>query len=174
VQQVVRLFIMRRLLHSLRAASLATLFAFAANYAVAAPEAGGNATPKVNVDSKGVILKGYDAVAYFTQGKPVKGDRAIKSTYKGATYLFASAADKNAFDKNPAKYVPQYGGFCAYGVSVGVLADIEGPGGFIHNGKLYVCGNEVAGKSFRSDLKGNIAKADANWPKLSGAHSPKS
>jgi YHS domain-containing protein len=80
-----------------------------------APKAKGNETTKVNVDSKGVILKGYDAVAYFTQGKPVKGDPAIKSTYHGATHLFASAADKAAFDKNPAKYVLQYGGFCAYG-----------------------------------------------------------
>ena len=135
---------------------------FSANSANAAPKAKGNETTKVNVDSKGVILKGYDAVAYFTQGKPVKGDPAIKSTYHGATHLFASAADKAAFDKNPAEYVLQYGGFCAYGVSVGLLSDIEGPGGFVHNGKLYVCGDEAAEKSFRSDLKRNIAKADAN------------
>src|SRR5258707_10161594 len=122
---------MRTLLNSLIAASVATLVAFAADYAVAAPKAGGNATPKVNVDNKGVILKGYDAVAYFTEGKPVKGNPAIKSTHDGATYLFASSENKTAFDKNPAKYVPQYGGFCAYGVSVGVLSDIEGPGGFV-------------------------------------------
>jgi YHS domain-containing protein len=115
---------------------------FSANSAHAAPKAKGNETTKVKVESKGVILKGYDAVACFTQGKPVKGDPAIKSTYHGATYLFASKADKAAFDKNPAKYVLQYGGFCAYGVSVGVLSDIEGPGGFVHNGKLYVCGDE--------------------------------
>jgi len=66
----------------------------------------------VNIDSQGVILKGCDVVAYFKQRKPVKGDPAIKSLYQGATYLFASGANKADFDKDPAKYVPQYGGFC--------------------------------------------------------------
>ena len=127
---------MKRVLPFLISVFVATVVFFSANGTNAAPKAKGNEATKVNVDSNGVILKGYDAVAYFTQGKPVKGDPAIKSTYDGATYLFASAADKAAFDKNPAKYVPQYGGFCAYGVSVGVLSDIEGPGGFVHDGKL--------------------------------------
>ena len=164
---------MKRVLPFLISVFVATVVFFSANSTNAAPKAKGNEATKVNVDSNGVILKGYDAVAYFTQGKPVKGDPAIKSTYDGATYLFASAADKAVFDKNPAKYVPQYGGFCAYGVSVGVLSDIEGPGGFVHDGKLYVCGDEAAGKSFRSDLKRNIAKADANWPKLVASQSAK-
>jgi YHS domain-containing protein len=114
-------------------------------------------------------LKGYDAVAYFKQGKPIKGNPEIKSSYQGATYLFASAEDKADFDKDPAKYAPQYGGFCAYGVSVGVLADIEGPDGFVYRGKLYVCGNEDAGKDFNTDVDSNIEKADANRQKLSGS-----
>jgi YHS domain-containing protein len=160
---------MKRVPSLLMSVFVATVVFFSANNTNAAPKA----TTKVNVDSHGVILKGYDAVAYFTQGKPVKGNPAIKSTHDGATYLFASAENKAAFDKNPAKYVPQYGGFCAFGVSVGVLSDIEGPGGFVHDGKLYVCGDEAAGKSFRSDLKRNIAKADANWPKLVASKSAK-
>ena len=136
----------------------------------AAPkEAKGSTTAKVNVDSQGVILKGYDAVAYFKQGKAVKGNPEIKSSYQGATYLFASAEDKADFDKDPAKYAPQYGGFCAYGVTLGVLADIEGPDGFVYKDKLYVCGDEDAGKSFRTDLDSNIEKADTNWQKLSGS-----
>jgi YHS domain-containing protein len=133
------------------------------------PVSKGSTTAKINVDSQGVILKGYDAVAYFKQGKPVKGNPEIKSSYQGATYLFASAEDKTDFDKDPAKYSPQYGGFCAYGVSVGVLADIEGPDGFVYKGKLYVCGNKDAGKDFNTDLDSNIEKADANWQKLSGS-----
>jgi YHS domain-containing protein len=77
-------------------------------------------------------LKGYDAVAYFKQlGKPVKGNPEIKSSFQGATYLFASAQNKADFDKDPAKYAPQYGGFCAYGVTIGVLADIVGSDGFV-------------------------------------------
>ena len=79
-------------------------------------------TAAINVDSKGVILKGYDAVAYFKQGKPLKGNPTIESTYQGVTYLFASAANKADFDKDPAKYVPRYGGFCAYGVANGVIS----------------------------------------------------
>ena len=105
----------------------------------------------------------------FKQGKPLTGNPEIKSSYQGATYLFASAEDKADFDKDPAKYGPQYGGFCAYGVTVGVLSDIEGPDGFVYKGKLYVCGNKDAGKSFMTDLDSNIEKADTNWQKLSGS-----
>jgi YHS domain-containing protein/membrane-associated phospholipid phosphatase len=133
------------------------------------PVSKASTTAKINVDSQGVILKGYDAVAYFKQEKSVKGNPEIKSSYQEATYLFASAEDKADFDKDPAKYAPQYGGFCAYGVTVGVLSDIEGPDGFVYKGKLYVCGNKDAGKSFMTDLDSNIEKADTNWQKLSGS-----
>jgi len=126
-------------------------------------------TGKVNLDSQGVILKGYDVVAYFKQGKQVKGNPEIKSSYKGATYLFALAENKADFDKDPEKYAPQYGGFCAYGVTVGVLADIEGPDGFVYKDKLYVCGNKDAGKSFMSEIDSNIDKADTNWRRLTGS-----
>jgi YHS domain-containing protein/membrane-associated phospholipid phosphatase len=138
---------------------------------VAAPkEAKGSMTAKVNVNSQGVILKGYDAVAYFKQlGKPVKGNPEIKSSYQGATYLFTSAENKADFDKDPAKYAPQYGGFCAYGLTIGVLADIEGSDGFVYKDKLYVCGNKDAETSFITDLDSNIEKADTNWRQLSGS-----
>jgi YHS domain-containing protein len=124
---------------------------------------------KVNIDSQGFILKGYDAVAYFKQGKPVKGNPAIESAYQGATYLFASAANKTDFDENPVKYAPQYGAFCSYGVTNGVLFDPEGPGAFlVYKGKLYVCGNQGALKEFKNDIDSNIEKADANWLQLAG------
>jgi hypothetical protein len=58
--------------------------------------------------------------------------------------------------------------FAAYGVAYGVLADIEGPDGFVYKGKLYVCGDKNAGENFRTDLDNNIEKADTNWQKLSG------
>jgi len=133
-------------------------------------EANGSETAKVNVDSKGVILKGYDAVAFFKQGKPVKGNPAIESTYQGATYLFASSADKDDFANDPEKYAPKYGGFCAYGVANGVLVDIEGPDAFtVFKGKLYFCGNQTALKSFKSNIDSNIEKADTNWRQLTGS-----
>jgi YHS domain-containing protein len=112
-------------------------------------------------------LKGYDAVAYFKQSRPVKGNPEIKSSYQGATYLFASAEDKADFDKDPAKYGPQYGGFCAYGVLKGALDDFEGPGDFvIYKGKLYLCGNESALEIFKNNIDSNIEKSDANWRRL--------
>jgi YHS domain-containing protein len=125
---------------------------------------------KLNVDSQGVILKGCDVVAYFKEGKPVKGSSAIATAYRGATYFFASATNKAEFEKDPAKYAPQYGGFCAYGVTSGVLADPEGPTAFlVYKGKLYICGNQGALKSFKSDIDRNIDKADKNWRQLSGS-----
>jgi YHS domain-containing protein len=185
---------MKGLLHSMTAASIAAGVAFASsnpvgasdrqtpdsaqNTAVNAPSvlaqnaadvARGGTTPKVNIDSQGVILKGYDVVGYFKQGKPVKGDPAIKSLYQGATYLFASAANKADFDKDPAKYVPQYGGFCSYAVVKGILADLEGPDAFtVYKGKLYLGGNEDALRSFKNDIDGNIDKANSNWRRITG------
>jgi YHS domain-containing protein len=126
-------------------------------------------TTKVNVDSQGVIVNGYDVVAYFKQGKPVKGNPAFESTYQGATYLFASSVDKADFDKDPAKFAPRYGAFCSYGVTVGVLADLEGPDAFaIYKGRLYLCGNQGALKEFKTDIESNIVKADTNWQLLAG------
>jgi YHS domain-containing protein len=124
---------------------------------------------KVNVDSQGVTVNGYDVVAYFKQGKPVKGTPAFESTYQGATYLFASSVDKGDFDKDPGKYAPRYGAFCSYGVTMGVLADLEGPEAFaIYKGRLYLCGNQGALKAFKTNIDSNIVKADSNWRLLAG------
>jgi YHS domain-containing protein len=135
----------------------------------ASKEEEGSNTP-VDVDGRGVMLKGYDTVAYFKQGKPLKGDPAISSTYRGVTYLFASAANKADFDKDPAKYVPQYGGFCAYAVANGVISGIESPNAFtIYKGKLYLGGNQDALKSFKTNIDRNIGNADLYWRLLSGS-----
>ena len=185
---------MKGLLHFLTVASLAAVPVLAGNSAVSASEkqildaeqniltsgqilvaqnnatkeAKGGESAKVNVDANGVILKGCDTVAYFEQGKPIKGDSALKSTCWGATYLFASAADKAIFEKEPTKYAPQYGGFCAYGVVKGALDDFEGLGDFIvYKGKLYLCGNKSALEIFTTNIDSNIEKADANWQRLS-------
>ncbi len=119
--------------------------------------------PKLNLDSNGVILKGYDPVAYFKQGKAVKGKSSIRSTYNGAIYLFASESDKADFDKSPDKFAPQYGGFCAYSMSKHRARDIDPNVFFIYKGKLYVCTNESGLKVFKSDPDANVKKADDNW-----------
>jgi YHS domain-containing protein len=119
--------------------------------------------PKLNVDEKGVILKGYDAVAYFKEGKAVKGDPKYSSTFQGATYYFASAADKATFDKSPAKYKPQYGGYCANAMTKGKLNDIDPNAFFIYKGKLYVCTGETQLNTFKAKPDSNIKKADKKW-----------
>ena len=128
-------------------------------------EQSAKAAPKarVNVDSNGVILKGYDAVAYFTRHQAVKGNPAVQTRFGGAIYYFASVADKVAFNKNPSKYVPQYGGFCAYHLSKGELKDSDPTAFLIHKGKLYICSDADGVKEFRSNIDQNIRKADDYW-----------
>jgi len=98
-----------------------------------------------------------------------KGIRQSKVSYQGATYLFASEADKAAFDKDSAKYAPQYGGFCAYGVVKGALDDFEDLFVFtIYKSKLFLCGNPGALEIFMTNIDRNIDTADANWRQLTG------
>src|SRR5919106_3751017 len=81
---------------------------------------------EANTDATGVVLRGYDPVAYFTQGKPVVGDEQFSAEHAGGKYLFSTAANRDAFIANPAKYAPQYGGYCAFGVAEGAEVD-DGP-----------------------------------------------
>jgi YHS domain-containing protein len=118
---------------------------------------------KMNVDNNRVILKGYDPVAYFTQNKAIKGNAKYQSTYQGATYYFSSAADLAIFKRNPSKYVPQYGGFCAYHESKGEMKDSDPAAFLIYKGKLYVCSAADSAKDFRSNIDENIRKADDYW-----------
>ena len=115
-------------------------------------------------------MKGYDAVAYFKQGKPLKGNPEIASTYQGVRYLFASAANKADFDKIRQSMFRSMAAFCAYGVANGVLSNTEDPNAFtLYKGKLYLCGNQDALKSFKADIDDNIAKADAYWRQVTGS-----
>jgi YHS domain-containing protein len=118
---------------------------------------------RMNVDSNGVILKGYDPVAYFTRHQAVKGNPAIQTSYGGAIYYFVSVADKVAFSKNPSKYVPQYGGFCANHMSKAEMKDSNPAAFFIYKGKLYVCSSADGVTEFRSNIDENIRKADDYW-----------
>lgn len=118
----------------------------------------------VNVDKTGLGLKGYDPVAYFTQNQPVKGDPQFVSTYNGVRYQFASAANKATFDGSPAKYEPQFGGFCAYAASEGHTAKIEPDAFEILNGRLLLQYDRDVRDLFNKDPQGRLKKADANWP----------
>ncbi len=118
----------------------------------------------VNLDKNGVAIQGYDPVAFFTQNKPVKGNAQFQSHYKGANYYFVSADDKAAFDANPTKYEPQFGGFCAYGVSVGKVFPIKVETFQIVNGRLLLQYDLDVKDKFNKDQAGNLDKADKNWP----------
>ena len=122
----------------------------------------------VNKTPDGLGLKGYDPVAYFTEGKPVKGFAEFLYEWIGAKWYFSSAANRDLFAANPEKYAPQYGGYCAYAVSKGHTADINPSVWKIVAGKLYLNNGYLAGKLWQHDIPGNIEKADKNWPKLLG------
>jgi YHS domain-containing protein len=142
--------------------SMAVLFVFlAATALVAAKE-----KTLLNADANGVVLHGYDAVAYFTGDAAMKGDAKYKATYKGGTYYFASDANRKLFKKDPAKYAPQYGGYCAMAVSMGQLEDADPKMFTVHNNKLLVQRNEKAHQMFLSNPDMLHQKADQQWPEL--------
>jgi YHS domain-containing protein len=113
-----------------------------------------------------VMLKGYDPVAYFKQGKAVRGKPTIRSTYNGVTYFFASKADKADFDQSHAKFEPQYGGFCANSMANGKKSDSDPTAFFIYKGKLYVCSAPAAKRELTSNPEATISRADKNWLNL--------
>jgi YHS domain-containing protein len=128
--------------------------------------AAGAQAQKVNT-SGGLAVKGYDVVAYVTAGKPVEGSEQFVHRVGGTTYRFASAANRDAFAQEPDRYLPQFGGFCAYAVSRGYTADIDPQAWRIVGGKLYLNYDRGVQKTWEQDLAGNIGKGDVNWPALS-------
>lgn len=111
-------------------------------------------------------LHGVDPVAFITLGNRIDGRAEHAAVHDGVAYYFATAANRDAFAKNPARYVPQNGGFCTFGVSVGKKFDGDPRYAAVENGKLYVFLNEEIFKAFQKDRAGTIAKADANWAKI--------
>ena len=114
----------------------------------------------------GLAIEGHDPVAYFTDNRAVKGNPKFQSDYEGANYCFAGPEHKTLFDANPAKYAPAYGGYCGYAASIDRLSPISPEWFQIIDGKLILQHNKKAYDKFNVDLKGNIIKADQNWPGL--------
>ena len=120
----------------------------------------------VNTDKQGLALRGHDPVAFFTAGKPVAGDYRYESNYQGTRYRFSSAENKKLFDAEPAKYIPQFGGYCAYGVSRGYAVDVELDAFQIVDGRLLMQYNKDVRDKFNEAPQANLKKADENWPKV--------
>ena len=112
----------------------------------------------------GIALKGYDPVAYFTDGHPTKGEDQYSFQWKGVRYRFASAESLQRFKADPEKYLPQYGGYCAYAMSLDRIADIDPYRWAIVGGKLYLNNGFIAQDLWSLNKSGNIASADRNWP----------
>ncbi|MCL4845080.1 MAG: hypothetical protein KJ066_00965 [Acidobacteria bacterium] len=120
---------------------------------------------KTNV-SRGLALHGYDPVSYFTEGKAVKGHPDVTATDGTVTYRFANIANRDMFARDPSKYRPQYGGFCAYGVSQGYTVDVDPEAFAVVDGKLYLNYSKRVQRTWDQDRAGYIDRADAAWPRL--------
>ncbi|MCW5730662.1 MAG: YHS domain-containing protein [Alphaproteobacteria bacterium] len=114
----------------------------------------------------GVAINGYDPVASFSDGKPVTGRAEFSHAWRGATWRFASAANRDQFAAAPERYAPQYGGFCAYGVTQGYAVKTEPDAWKIVDGKLYLNYDQSVQKRWSGDIPGYIAKADQRWPEV--------
>jgi len=125
-------------------------------------------TKSVNKSFTGLAIKGFDPVAYFTEKKPVKGDKAHRFEWHGANWDFSSAANLNAFKAAPEKYAPQYGGYCAWAMADGKTAGINPKQWTVLGGKLYLNYNADIQKKWTADRANLITKADAAWQKRSG------
>ena len=116
--------------------------------------------------SASIAIKGYDQVAYFKQGAPTKGSSQFAQQWMGATWLFASAENRDLFAANPEQYAPQYGGYCAYAVSEGHTASIDPEAWKIVDGKLYLNYSKGVQKKWQQDTASRIQRGDKNWPSL--------
>ena len=110
-----------------------------------------------------VMMKGTDVVTYFTQNKDVQGNPSIKSTYEKVTFYFSSAENKALFDKEPMKYQPQYGGYCANGIVYGIPWGGDADSWRMIDGKLYIFGGQGSRDAFLLDVPKNRALADKYW-----------
>lgn len=123
-------------------------------------------------DDAHVMLDGHDVVAYFTQSRHARGAPQFKSVHQGVTFLFASAEHKALFDREPARYVPQYGGFCANGINYAIPWGGDADTWRIIDGKLYIFGGPGSRAAFELDTATNIKLADKYWAEeVSGSNS---
>ena len=150
------------------ASSLACTAVLAAGLAVSACATNGMVSQREPVmptnAEAGLAVKGYDPVGYFADGKPERGNPAIATRWHGATYQFTSDEHRRAFLADPDHFAPQYGGFCAFAISRGRIADIDPAEWAVMDDHLYLNNNAVAQRIWNLDRPGNIRAGDRNWP----------
>lgn len=109
-------------------------------------------------------ISGYDPVAYFTEKKPVKGKPELKYDWRGQTWYFSTQKNLTVFSAAPENFAPQFGGYCAYGMSRGYKAKTEPDAWSIVDGKLYLNYNKDVRETWNTQQAAFIQKANANWP----------
>lgn len=139
----------------------------AAALVFAAPLAASAKSPPVYTGwLSSTAVDGHDPVAYFVEGKPVAGSASITYQWNGVTWRFASEKNRDAFTAAPAKYAPQYGGYCAWAVSQGYTAKGDPNHWKVVDGKLYLNYDASVQRNWEKDIPGHIGNADRNWPKV--------
>ena len=118
---------------------------------------------ELNASSTGLAMQGYDPVAYFTEGEATPGNWKITATHNGATYRFATQEHKDAFLADPEAYLPQYGGYCAFGAAMGFKFDGDPNQWKIVDGELYLNISKDIQERWLTDVPGFIERADTNW-----------
>ncbi|MEM7429626.1 MAG: YHS domain-containing (seleno)protein [Pseudomonadota bacterium] len=113
-----------------------------------------------------LAMNGYDVMTYWRGGKPLEGQKGISAQHRGATWVFVSRENREEFLSNPAKYAPQYGGYCAYAASQNAVADVDPFAWRIWKDKLYLNYSPRVRRTWASDIDENIKKADGYWPGL--------
>jgi hypothetical protein len=122
--------------------------------------------PSLASDNDTLAIKGYDPVAYFTDGRPTRGLPEIAFQWDEHTYRFASAEHRELFKADPVRYAPQFGNFCAMALSKGEIVVADPENWLVSDGKLYVFGKTIGASLFKQDLAANVTKANQNRPIL--------
>ncbi len=125
-----------------------------------------NSTADANVDANQVALRGFDTTSYLNVGKPTRAANEYTALFDGAIYRFVNATERDAFSANPGKFAPAYNGFCAMGAALGKKLDGDPEVYRLIEGRLYVFVSTGAALAWDKDALGNLAKADANWPRI--------
>jgi len=145
--------------------SVLAVLAFIASFTLA-PAAFADQAPVYTAPFSRVAVGGYDVVAYFTDNRAIRGSAQHRITHQGFEYRFASAEHLAAFRIDPSRYLPQYGGYCAWAVAQGYTASGDPTNWRIVNGRLYLNYNDEIQRRWEQDISGHIRRGDANWPSV--------
>jgi len=144
----------------------ATLFLAAVAAASSIPAIAYGAEAPVFTDRSGLAIRGFDPVAYFDEGRPVSGAELHEHRWRGAVWRFATEAHRDAFAADPERFAPQYGGYCAYAMSLGKKAPIDPEAWDVVDGRLYLNKSPGVREDWLRDRDSRIRRADKHWAQL--------